>query len=138
MKGQRQDEFDVTVKVDGVDLGTWSKCEGGEVDSDELTYAPGAMGDKVSLGGPQTVGAVTVTALYDLDRFQSVIHWLMSRSGKGLAVINKQPLDVDGNATGRALVYSGILKTVTPPIHDANTTAAAEIVLAVTPIGTVA
>ena len=138
MQGQRQDEFDVTVKVDGTDLGTWSKCDGGAVDSDELTYAPGSMGPKVSLGGVQTVQEVTVTALYDLDFFQPIIHWLISRCGRGQAVINKQPLDVDGNAMGRALVYSGILKTVTPPPSDANANAAAEIVLAVTPLGTVA
>jgi len=138
MRGQRQDEFDVTVKVDGQDLGTWSKCEGGEIDSDELTYKPGAMGERVSLGGAQNVGEVTVTALYDLDRFSPIIHWLLGRAGKGHAVVNKQPLDVDGNAFGRALVYSGVLKTVTPPIHDANASAAAEIVLAITPMGTVA
>jgi hypothetical protein len=138
MNGQRQDAFDVTVKVDGTDLGVWSKCDGGAVDSDELTYAPGGMGPKVSLGGHATVAEVTVTALYDLDFFQPLIHWLIGRAGKGQAVINKQPLDADGNAFGRALVYSGILKTVTPPVHDANASAAAEIVLAVTPLGTVA
>ena len=47
----RVDQFDVGVTVDGRDLGTWDKCEGGEVDSDEVTYKPGAMGPVVSLGG---------------------------------------------------------------------------------------
>jgi hypothetical protein len=133
----RVDQYDVRVSVDGVNLGTFDKFTGGEIDSEETTYKPGAMGPRIALGGSQTPGNVTVSVLYDLSRFQSIIHWLIGRAGKGAMVINKQPLDVDGNAFGRALVYPGTLKQVHPPEPDSEANDAAQLELEMTVGGTV-
>lgn len=133
----RQDQYDVRVSVDGQDLATFDTFSGGEIDSEEVTYKPGAMGPRISLGGSVNVGEVTVSVIYDLARIHTLVHWLISRVGKGNVVISKQPLDVDQNAFGRPLTYRGTLKTVTPPEHDSESTDAARLELAMTPSGTV-
>jgi hypothetical protein len=134
----RVDQYDVRVSVDGVNLGTFDKFAGGEVDSEETTYKPGAMAPRIALGGSTNVGNVTVSVLYDLTRIHQIVHWLMSRVGKGTVVVNKQPLDVDGLAYGRPLVYSGRLKQVHPPEPDSEGSDAALLEMEITPYGTVA
>ena len=119
----RVDQYDVTVTVDGTPLGTFDSLSGGEIDSEETTYKPGGMGNRISLGGSVNVGNVTVGVLYDLSRIHTIVHWLISRVGKGKIVVKKQPLDVDGNAFGRAIVYTGKLKQVNPPEHDSTSSA---------------
>jgi hypothetical protein len=137
----RQDQYAITVNVDGLDFGIWDKLSGGEIDSEETKYKPGNMGLHVSLGGSVEVGNVTVSVLYRLAVFQAGddrIHWLIGRVGKGQVTVNRQPLDTDGNAYGKPLVYSGTLKTVTPPEIDSESSDAALLELEVTPAGTVA
>lgn len=133
----RKDQNDVTVIIDGRNLGTWDVLTGGELDTNELVYKPGGMAPQISLGGIVTVGQVVCNRIYQLNRDHQTIHWLLSRVGKGKVVINKQPLDVDGNAYGTRLTYKGILKRVTPPEVDSNSTDAAIIELEMTPEGSV-
>jgi hypothetical protein len=133
----RKDQHAVTVVVDGVNTGIWDVLTGGEVDSDEVTYKPGAMGARISLGGSVNVGTVTLQRLFDLARDSQIIHWLIGRAGKGEAVVSKQPLDVDGNAFGRPIVYTGKLKKVQAPEADSTSTDPAQVELEVTPTGTV-
>jgi hypothetical protein len=137
----RQDQYAITLNVDGVDMGVWDKLSGGEIDSEESKYKPGGMGAHISLGGSVEVGNITVSRLYNLNRDHegaNGIHWLISRVGKGNVTVNRQPLDVDGNAFGRPLVYTGKLKTVTPPEVDSESADAALIECEITPAGTVA
>jgi hypothetical protein len=138
MTGSRVDQYDVTVTVDGQLLGTFGKMTGGEIDSDETTVKPGAMAPRVSLGGSVNVGNVTVSTLYDLQTIHGIIHWLASRCGKAAMVVKKQPLDADGNAFGKALTYTGMLKQVNPPEVDAESSDAAWLELEMTAAGTVA
>ncbi len=133
----RKDQYDTMVSIDGTNLGTFDTLTGGEVDSDDLKYKPGGMAPEISLGGVATVGQVVIGRLYDLTRDHGIIHWLLSRVGKGSVVVNKQPLDVDGNAFGRPLVYTGVLKRVTPPEVDSTAVDAATIEIEVTPAGAV-
>lgn len=133
----RQNEYAVTVTIDGIDYGVYDKLSGGEVDSEELTYSPGAMAPKISLGGIPTVGQVVISRLYVLERDHLTVHTLMQAVGKADAVIKKQPLDSDRNAFGRPLTYSGKLKRVSPPEHDSESTDAALIEIEITPAGTV-
>ena|SRR5437763_15897298 len=133
----RLDQYDVTVIVDGTDLGTFDKFAGGEIDSEETTYKPGGMGQRVSLGGSVNVGNVTVSTLYDLTRIHTLVHWLISRVGKADVVVNKQPLDVDGNVYGRRLTYRGKLKQVHPPEPDSESSDAGLLELEITPTGSV-
>lgn len=134
----RQDQYAVTFTLDGRDLGVWDKLSGGEIDSEETKYKPGSMAPSVSLGGSTEVGNLTVSRLYVLNRDHDNIHWMISRAGKGNCVLSRQPLDADGNAYGRPLVYTGKLKTVTPPEVDSESSDAALLECEVTPAGTVA
>src|SRR5215467_11871932 len=138
LNGSRVDQFDIGVSVDGRNLGTWDKMSGGEVDSEETVYKPGGMGARISLGGSQTIGTITLSRIYDLNRDHLNVHWLISRAGKGWVVIKKKSLDVDGNVFGAPLVYTGRLKLVHPPDPDSEGADAAQIELEVTPAGTVA
>jgi len=133
----RKDQYDTRVVIDGVNLGTWDVLTGGEIDSDELKYKPGGMAAEVSLGGTITTGQVVVSRLYRLQRDHPRIHWLIARVGKAKVVVNKQPLDPDGNAFGKPLVYKGVLKRVLPPEVDSTSTDAATIEIEVTPHGAV-
>lgn len=133
----RQDQYAVSMTVDGTPLGVYDKLTGGEIDSEETKYKPGGMGSAVSLGGSVEVGNLTISRLYVLNRDHDNIHWLLSRAGKGQVVVNRQPLDVDGNAYGRPLVYTGTLKTVTPPEVDSESSDAALLECEITPAGTV-
>jgi hypothetical protein len=122
----REDQYDVRVSItrsiNGVlvtkDLGTFDKMSGGEVDSEESKYRPGAMAQQISLGGYTTVGNVTVSRLYDLARDYPNVAWILNGVGNADVTVNKQSLDINGNPYGKPLVYSGKLKTWTPPDHD--------------------
>lgn len=117
----RNNQHAVTLTVDGVPTGVWDTKAGGEVDSEETKHRRGGMGPVRSLGGSTTVGNVTLTRLLDQDTNDpDTMRWLMSRAGKGEAVASDQFLDREGNAFGRPFVYTGTIKTVTPPDHDAN------------------
>jgi|SRR5215471_9463762 len=133
----RKDQWDTTVTIDGVAYGTFDQSTGGEADTDELKYKPGGMAAQISLGGIVTVGALTVSRLYVLERDHVNVHNLLGRVGKAQVVVKKQPLDVDGNAFGRPLTYNGVLKRVTPPEVDSESTDAALIEIEVTPSGTI-
>jgi hypothetical protein len=125
----RLDQYSVTVSLDGNSLGVFDKMTGGEIDSEETKYKPGAMGPQVSLGGSVTVNNVTVSRLYRLDRDKAIEATLKSRVGKGAVKVTKQSLDTDGNAFGTPLVYSGVLKQVTFPEPDSESSAAALVAL---------
>jgi hypothetical protein len=133
----RQDQYNVTVTVDGTDLGTFDKLTGGEIDSEETTYKVGGMGPRISLGGSVNPGNVTVQVLYDLARIHTMVHWLIGRVGKGNATISKQPLDIDGNVYGRAITYPAKLKQVNPPEVDSESSDAALLELEFTVNGSV-
>lgn len=117
--GQREDQYRASVKIDDTDYGTWDRVSGGEKDSEEAKFHPGGMAPAVSLGGIATVGNVTVGRLFDATA-QGWIHTLMDKVGVGKVTVTKQPLDVNKNPYGKPLVYTGMLKQVTPPDHDSE------------------
>jgi hypothetical protein len=143
----RQDQFRITVAVAGVvgvpisgDDGTWDNFSGGEVDSESLLYGPGGMEPKISLGGTRTVGEVTVSRLYQHGRDDRLAAKLYPVVGRATVTVTKQSLDIDGNAIGlMADVYTGILKTVTPPEANSDDGGSnpAMIELVMTPSGTI-
>lgn len=134
----RLDQYDVTVSVDGLgNLGTFDKFAGGEVDSDEQKYRPGGMAPPVSLGGAVTMGNVTVSRLYVLDRDHAIIHQLLAGVGVGGIRVSKQPLDVNKVPYGRPLIYTGKLKMVKPPEHDSTSSDPGVMDVEFVPTGTV-
>lgn len=116
----RQDTYSVNVRIGGTNYGVFDKMTGGEVDSEEFKYKPGAMAPPVSLGGTKTVTNVIVSRLYRLERDHDRAQTLINMTGKASVTISKQPLDVDGNAYGSPIVYTGTLKRVGFPEHDSE------------------
>lgn len=133
----RQDQVRVSLTVNNTDYGVWDTMSGGEVDSEEVTWRAGGLSKRVSLGGPQEVGTITLTRLYDLTRDHTRIHDLINGAGNARAVVTVQPLDANANAFGKPLVYPGTLKKVQPPERDSNSSDVAEIEIEVTPDGTI-
>jgi hypothetical protein len=133
----RVDQYDISVSIDNTDLGTFDKMSGGDIDSEEQKYKPGAMAPQISLGGSVTVSNVTVQRLYRLDRDLPLFPFLKGRVGKGQVVIKKQSLDVDGNPFGAPITYQGKLKMVNLPDADSEASTAALVQLEVSSGGTV-
>lgn len=133
----RRDQWGIFVSIDGRSIGppkdSWDVLTGGEADSDELKYRPGGMKPELSLGGSLTIGACVVSRIYLRERDHANVHWLIGRVGKGKVVVKKQPLDIDGNSYGNPIVTSGILKRVTTPEVDSNSTEAALLEIEVAP-----
>lgn len=117
-KANLQNQYRVTLFVDGTDYGVWDTLSGGAIDSEETKYSPGGMAPEISLGGRQTTENVTLGRYYDLERDHQTIKTLIGRVGKGDAEIVKQPLDADGNVFGSPITYGGKLKSINPPEHD--------------------
>jgi hypothetical protein len=116
----RQDQYLVTLIVDGRPCGVFDSFEGGEADSDETKHRPGGMGATKTYGGPTTVGNVTVTRVFERDRDGDLVRFLMARRGLAPASVSRQPLDRSKNPWGRPFTYSGTLKAVTLGDVDSN------------------
>jgi hypothetical protein len=134
----REDQYDVTVSVDGVgNLGTFDKMTGGEVDSDEQKYRPGGMAPPVSLGGAVTMGNVVLERNYVLERDSPIIHKLLSIVGTATITASKQSLDLNKIPYGRPLVYTGKVKRVAPPDHDSTSSNPGMMAIEFVPTGVI-
>ena len=116
----RESQERVTAVIDGEDWGVFDGFSGGEADSEDSKHRPGGMGDEISLGGQKTIGNVTISRLYDLERDHGKVKPLMNRVGRARIVASRQPLDRDGFPVGEPDVYTGVVKSVTKPDHDSN------------------
>ena len=136
MSRQSQDRVQVT--IDGEDWGVFDKFSGGEADSEETRHRPGGMGAEKSLGGMLTISNVTISRLYERERDHERVHALMNRAGKSRIVASRSKLDDDGNPFGAPYVYTGIIKTITPPEHDSESDDTAMLEIEFVPDGSVA
>lgn len=137
MAGARQDTHAVSVEIAGKDTGIWDKQSGGGVDSEETKYHPGGMVEAVSLGGRKTVENIVCSRLYDLDRDHTVVRDWIALVGRGQVKVVKQFMNRDAVVTGTPLVYTGILKRVTPPDLDSESSDPALVEIEVTTAGTI-
>lgn len=134
----RLDQYDVSVSIDGTNYGTFDKMTGGDIDSEELKYKPGAMQTEISLGGPVTVANVTVSRLYVLNRDHGFLPTWKAAVGKGVVVVRKQPLDINKTPFGNPVVYTGTLKSLKLPEPDSEGAGtAAQVELEITTTGLV-
>lgn len=141
----RQDQYSVSVvatrtilgAAERRDLKVWDKMSGGVADSEESKYRPGGMAEQISLGGYRTIENVTVEKLFAYATDNSNMRWLMNGVGSAYVEVTKVFLDVNKNPMGDPLVYKGILKSVTPPEHDSESTDAATWSIEVTTEGTI-
>ena len=134
-EGSRQDQFAITLKVAGHDFGFWDKKTGGELDSDEVKYYPGATDQSVSLGGRVTPGNITLQRLYDRDDDDPFIQILFNAVGKGSAIVTQRPMDSDSNLFGNRITWLGTLKRVLVPDVDSEATGAALLEVEITVAG---
>jgi hypothetical protein len=121
----RLNQYDIRVSVNGVSLGTFDKMSGGGYDSEETKYKPGGMAPEVSLGGSRTVGNVTVSRLFRLERDLALVPTLKAAVGTGQVTVTKQSLDRNRNPYGTPDVYTGTLKAFNPPEPDSESNDAA-------------
>ena len=121
----RQDTHRITVSIEHptsgqlVNYGVFDKWTGGAADSDDQRYYPGGMAPQISLGGRKMTDNVTISRLYRLERDHPVMQQLFDSRGLP-STIQRVPLDIQGQAGGKPIVYQGRLKTVTPPPLDSE------------------
>jgi len=124
--GQREDTAAIHVSImfpgdsSYTKMGIWDKRSGGELDSEEVKYHPGAMADQIQLGGRVVPGNNTLSRLFKGDRDQARLGQMFAAVGKSKVKITEQPLDTDGNAYGNPIVWIGILKKVASPNRDSE------------------
>lgn len=133
----RQDQFLVTVVVDGERLGTWDKCTGGKTTAQDTKFRAGAGAQEQGLGGPQSVDNVTVERGYAPARDHALIKRLRTKVGYARAIVTKQPLDRQGVPYGDPDVFTGTLLSATDPDYDSTSAATGMAVLEVSCDGTV-
>lgn len=131
--GARKNTFavDVTLVNRGkaYDLGVWDTKTGGDVDSNDTTYRPGALGPQITLGGQKTTSNITVTRLYDRNADGAIVAVLLDAVGKGQLGVTQSAIDDDGNSFSPHVVWIGKLKRVLLPDVDSNSDDAAMIEL---------
>lgn len=131
----RQDLRTVSVTIDNEPTGVWDAKSGGAVDSEETKYREGGGGNQVVLGGQQTTENLTCARLLKLDRDLPLLKDWMAKCGKAPVVVTEQFMDRDGNVAAIGLTYEGVLKAVTPPEHDSESTDAARVEIEVSLAG---
>lgn len=139
----RVDQWSLSVSVDGFGPlpGVFDKMTGGEMDSEETKYKPGAMGASLSLGGPQTPGNVVISRLFDYTRDNALCKRLMQKAGRVNMSITKSPMSPDGSVyqdSGASIIYTGLMKRVTPPEVDSEGSGAAMLEIEMSTSGTIA
>lgn len=131
----RQDQFNVTVAVTDpdtgqhVNLGTWAKATGGDVDSTETKYRPGGGAEEITIGGAKSTSNVVVEKLCIVDVDGANIAKWMGWAGRAQCSVTFHFLTPNYSATGVSLTYQGQIKKVTPPQPDANAQGAGLITL---------
>jgi len=115
----RTDTWLNTVTVDGVSIGTWDTLKGGDNDSTVMNYRPGGMAATKVIGGQTTVSTLTLEKSLEIETDWAIISNLLRASvGVSAVIISRQLLDPDKNPYGAPLIYTGILKQVTPGDTD--------------------
>jgi hypothetical protein len=121
----------VTYRGETRDLGVFNTFDGGEATSDDTKVRRGGTRTQTALGGPKSIGNVTVGRDYDLARDHNNIHWLYG--AVGAARVNCQKFFTDDNDApyGRPLIYTGVLIRSTAPGHDVDSSDVANLELEV-------
>lgn len=133
----RVDQSLNTLSIDGKSYGIWDSLSGGGMDSEDVKDRAGGVWIEEAAGGPPTVENVVLARYYSLDRDHSIIHELFGLVGRGRCSASQHPVDPQGNPYGRPIVYTGILKRVTPPERDTNSSDIARIEIEISTDGTI-
>lgn len=125
----RQDQFYITLTVNGIDYGVWDDWDGGEVEAEETKYRPGGSLAKKSYGGPIEVGNVTLARVYDVARDHAVLATLEAAVGSGECVATRLPVGKKHEAIAgvKAKVVKGILQRVQDPTTESDSSEIAKL-----------
>lgn len=118
--GMREDTWEWSVHIGGINFGVWDEKTGGDVDSTQSAYNPGGMARPYGLGGTRTVANLVLRRNYRLGRDHPASQKLIDMAGKATVRAVGQPLDHDGNAWGTPFTYNGVLKRVAFPDHNSQ------------------
>jgi hypothetical protein len=141
MSRKSQERVQVSIaNRDGVfeDWGIFDTWAGGEADSNETRHRGGGMAPERALGGQLTIGQVTVTRLYDLERDHERVRSLLNRAGKARIVAQRQKLDLEGDPFGEPMTYTGITKSLKPGDADSESDDPQMLEIEFTPDGSIA
>lgn len=107
---------------------SWATLEGGDLESEDTKTRPGGMTTQVNLGGPTTRTDCTVSRPYTAELHPFIVA-LEQVAGQAGMHITYSILDGAGNVIGPTVTLKGILKNVTRPNFDSNTSGTAMLSL---------
>jgi len=132
--GTRQDTFLVNLTVENphdlgqyLNYGVWDTRTGGEIDSEEHLYHPGAMKEPYSLGGRVNPGNIIMSRNFRVGRDLqgqggATLQRLIDGVGKSRVIVQQFTMDRYRNQHTPAVVWRGTLKRVTMPEHNSEST----------------
>lgn len=132
------DQFDILVSLEEAHTffqnQRFSRMTGGDVDSAPQTVHPGGMFPAVVTRSRRTTSDITVTKPFEFGDHGRIFN-LIDQGLVGTARVNvhKKPLDANRNPKGIGFSYWGILKSITQPEHDADSTDQTYWSLVITP-----
>lgn len=97
----------VTVVVDGQALGVFDTFSGGDPAAQSVKHRPGGMGPEKSYATLPSYTDVTVGRVLEPARDWELIRQLTQKAGRVDASATVQPLDADGNIWGNPKTYNG-------------------------------
>lgn len=116
----REDMAEIRFWLDGVPYGdSWKSAEGGNLEADDAKTRPGGMGREVAVGGPASRDDVTV-AIQLTDVTSNWVSTFENRVGVGAATVGITYLSPDRLPMGRGQTIVGVLKGVTRPDLDSE------------------
>jgi hypothetical protein len=121
----------VTYRGETRDLGVFNSFDGGEATSDDTKVRRGGTRNQRALGGPKSIGNVTLARDYDLARDHNNIHWLYNAVGAARVTAQHFFTDDNDQPYGRPLIYTGVLIRSTKPGHDIDSADVANLELEV-------
>lgn len=136
------DQFLIQVGVDipsFPDLGfkagvgwVWARMSGAEVASETSSVRPGGMDPAVVIGSRRTTGDITLSKPLEKGDTARIVA-MAPKVGRARVTVLRTLLDPDGYPFGTQLQFHGVLKGITHPEVDADSTDAATWSITVTP-----
>lgn len=129
----RTDQAAIHVTVAGVtiDDNVWDTMEGGDRSSDGVNYLPGGMAPSVELGGLPKRSDLTISRIWS-DTMIAAYKALDNGCGKAAVTASYTNLDANGTMVPNSTItYTGILKSVTRPNYDSNSSGEAKLTIVV-------
>lgn len=128
----RSDQAAIHVSVAGVPLDNvvWDTFEGGDNAAEDVSYLPGGMAPQINLGGLPKRSDIKVTRIWS-DALVRAYKQLDQAVGRSTATVTYTVLDAAGASTGEQVTYTGVLKMVTRPNYESNTSKEAMLELTI-------